>query len=131
MCGYVWRQPSMDSPQRSDRTPTFKRVEPRPSIDQRNSARAPRSTNATEAAQFRHVRLGSDVAVAQMCRQPRRPDHQAMAPRVLDRSGADPDERERRPRQSRAERPAEQDVGDPLRAESEVVEHSGAGNEHQ
>jgi hypothetical protein len=39
MCGFGWRQHSMNSPKRSDRTPTVKRVEPRPpSIDQRNSA---------------------------------------------------------------------------------------------
>jgi hypothetical protein len=35
---YVWRQLSMNSPKRSDRTPTAKRDEPRPWIDQRNSA---------------------------------------------------------------------------------------------
>jgi hypothetical protein len=38
MCGFEWRQLSMNSPKRSDRTPTVKRDEPRPSIDQRNSA---------------------------------------------------------------------------------------------
>ena len=38
MCGYVSRQPSMNSPQRSERTLTVERDGPRPSIDQRNSA---------------------------------------------------------------------------------------------
>ena len=88
-------------------------------------------SESARRAQFGHVRLRTDVAVAPMCRQPRRPDHQATAPRVLDGSGPDPDERERRPRQPRAERPTEQDVRYALRAESEIVEHAGAGNEHQ
>jgi hypothetical protein len=38
MCDYVSRPLSMNSPQRSERTPDVKRDEPRPSIDQRNSA---------------------------------------------------------------------------------------------
>jgi hypothetical protein len=38
MCGFDWRQLSMNSSKRSDRTPTVKRDKPRPLIDQRNSA---------------------------------------------------------------------------------------------